>query len=671
MTILVPINPALPLYPDNVDIIDQNFENIPNILQFKTNIVVSTDENWDYNCDWTSDQVELQQAIDYVNSQWWWDIFIKKWTYNIAGSILLNWCNNINILWEKWTILKQTSWSSNIWTFIIWQWSSKIKISWLEFDNQLNTWYENMHIMRIREANNIIIENNIFKNALRFATENWNDGIYINVSWTYPAGYGWIENITIQNNKFYNISRQWVSVIRGNNIKISWNYFNVRRSWVDVEPNSANDHIWNIMITNNIVDWVSSLVGVYSVTTSSFVTSAFSWNGAWLELVVNELYTIWKSIIIADNTLNWNNNSAQAIKCVFMENASITWNTINNFWKSWGYCCNFSAITSWIFSWNSIFNFRWVWVFSYLDQNISISNNTLWDWDQAFFFQNAIISNNSILNIWNATTSIFKIEWWDRCKIIWNTIKITNRTILSVFDFARWTTLRPSLFIDNLSVDVTNTWVINKLMVHTTNQWSEFIMKNSKIKCTETSNSEFLYFNYPNQNSISYQSLILQNNNFINCSWRIWGQKLKEFIVTWNTFYNSWDNTTPWYCLHVSEVDSMLVANNRFMDERSTKWTYFIWVFWNFLTSGKQNRLIQWNIFYWITNAINAPANVRLESNLNWDNEIITVSPVIYTWTTAPSTTPIKVWNIYINTTTKDVYVSAWTASSSDWIKTN
>lgn len=670
MTILVPINPALPLYPDNVDIIDQNFENIPNILQFKINIVVSTDENWDYNCDWTSDQVEIQQAIDYVNSQWWWDIFIKKWTYIFTDRITFDNHHNLNIYAEKWVIFKQNTW--DLWSTIAFQWgSSFIRINWIEFDNQQNTAFENWHILRIRESNNIIIENCIFRNCLKFATENWNDAIYINTSWTYPAGYGWIENITIQNNRFYDISRQWVSVIRGNNIKISWNYFNVRRSWVDVEPNSANDHIWNIMITNNIVDWVRPLVGVYSVTTSSFVTSAFSWNGAWLELVISELFTIWKSIVIADNTLNWNSNAWQAIKCSFMEAATITWNTINNFWKTGWYCCIFSAISSGSFSNNSIYNFRGVWVRSYLDENIVIWNNTLRDWDQAFYFDNALISNNSITNVWNWTNLVFKCDVWNKNKLIWNTVKITNRTVAWIVDFARWATLRPSIFIDNLNVEVSWTGILTKFIEHAVNQGSEFIMKNSTIKSVEISNVPFLYFSYPNQAAQSYQTLILQNNNFINCSWRIWGQKLKEFIVTWNTFYNSWDNTTPWYCLHVSEVDSMLVANNRFTDERSTKWIYFIWVFWNFLTSGKQNRLIQWNIFYWITNAINAPANVRLESNLNWDNEIITVSPVIYTWTTAPSTTPIKVWNIYINTTTKDVYVSAWTASSSDWIKTN
>lgn len=44
-----------------------------------------------------------------------------------------------------------------------------------------------------------------------------------------------------------------------------------------------------------------------------------------------------------------------------------------------------------------------------------------------------------------------------------------------------------------------------------------------------------------------------------------------------------------------------------------------------------------------------------------------TVVPLVYTGTTAPSSTPTAIGSIYVNTVTHDIYIASGTSSSADW----
>lgn len=55
---------------------------------------------------------------------------------------------------------------------------------------------------------------------------------------------------------------------------------------------------------------------------------------------------------------------------------------------------------------------------------------------------------------------------------------------------------------------------------------------------------------------------------------------------------------------------------------------------------------------------------------LNWFNNIyrlLGLAPTIYTGILAPTTTPSKIGDTFINTATSKVYVSTGTNSSADW----
>jgi hypothetical protein len=52
-------------------------------------------------------------------------------------------------------------------------------------------------------------------------------------------------------------------------------------------------------------------------------------------------------------------------------------------------------------------------------------------------------------------------------------------------------------------------------------------------------------------------------------------------------------------------------------------------------------------------------------------SETISFTPTINTGTSAPSTTPKKTGDIFVDTTNGNIYISKGTTNSSDWVKVN
>lgn len=67
---------------------------------------------------------------------------------------------------------------------------------------------------------------------------------------------------------------------------------------------------------------------------------------------------------------------------------------------------------------------------------------------------------------------------------------------------------------------------------------------------------------------------------------------------------------------------------------------------------------------YWYSNKrINAKTQIY---NYEETQESI-LSKIVSNWTSAPSSTPSYLWQIYIKTDTAKVYISTGTTNSSDW----
>jgi len=65
------------------------------------------------------------------------------------------------------------------------------------------------------------------------------------------------------------------------------------------------------------------------------------------------------------------------------------------------------------------------------------------------------------------------------------------------------------------------------------------------------------------------------------------------------------------------------------------------------------------------------PERTAINTNARIVTPEVSCSPTISTGTTAPSSTPTKIGNIYINTTASDIYISKGTSNSSDWLQVN
>lgn len=72
---------------------------------------------------------------------------------------------------------------------------------------------------------------------------------------------------------------------------------------------------------------------------------------------------------------------------------------------------------------------------------------------------------------------------------------------------------------------------------------------------------------------------------------------------------------------------------------------------------------------FYMLNAIGDTIPVRILSSQTVDGD--SVYPNISSGTTAPSSTPAKIGNMYIDTSAKKLYIATGTSSSSDWTITN
>lgn len=202
------------------------------------------------------DLQHIKNAIAHLHSKGGGTLFFPKGNYMYSDSIELLGVKNIHLIGDN-AILKPSS--SFIHPFLISENESKeisenILLQGLTFDYVNNEELQNAHGVFISNSNNVTVRDCVFKNISWGVDNNGNDGIYIRGQNTNEiAGY-YVSNVLIDNCKFYNISRQSVSIIQGEKITIQNCYMNQRRSGVDIEPNRPDEWVRDINVLNNYID---------------------------------------------------------------------------------------------------------------------------------------------------------------------------------------------------------------------------------------------------------------------------------------------------------------------------------------------------------------------------------------------------------------------------------
>ncbi len=117
-----------------------------------------------------------------------------------------------------------------------------------------SVWSEQRHAIRIRDASNVKILYPIMMNLI-------GDGIYISHAAGAVAPYTGSTDVEVAHGSFLgtNLNRNGVSVVCGRGIKIHHNYFYrmataAMPGAIDLEPNDANDFLYDISVDHNLID---------------------------------------------------------------------------------------------------------------------------------------------------------------------------------------------------------------------------------------------------------------------------------------------------------------------------------------------------------------------------------------------------------------------------------
>lgn len=228
------------LISDSADSFNRKKAGISAVRWWNT-VTVWTTWSWaDYICDWVADEVQIQEAITYLNTLWGWTIRFLSWTYVIWSITMVD---HIHMVWDS-TVIIQAKASLDSYMFDLFDVTDSVSFVWITFDgNSSNQTYSTaVDIIWRRTTStptkrNIRVENCVFKNVTYFAinADNRKYNCYI-------------INNDIQETMYTGIrihSNEWTQVM-GNTINCEWALF------CGIFVDSRNNHISNNTIT---VDW--------------------------------------------------------------------------------------------------------------------------------------------------------------------------------------------------------------------------------------------------------------------------------------------------------------------------------------------------------------------------------------------------------------------------------
>jgi len=542
--------------------------------EFAATVVVGRSGAVDYLCDGTADNVQIQAAIDYVGGIGGGSVHIREGTYLFSSKVTITGLSNIEIIGQKGsTIIKQDA-NITYGSFEIKGDSSNITIKGIIFDNANNTATSNAHCVVIGESEHVFISECVFKNVKYYVGENGSDGIYINARGTSPPSGTLIYDVTVQNCKFLDISRNGVSVIRGERIRVINNYFCVRRSGFDGETNNTDEKIESVIVNNNYFDGVRELEGVEESGTPE--TKAFSGNGASIEFNIVDANLSCDNVVINSNVCVGNGTNGNGLIVKKSLNVNISNNVWNNFKGASGreYSVSFGNVKG-IFTNNTIENYgSYNGIQSYSDSEFQISDCLIKEGDgHGIDAQGVSIKDCTFIDCGDSTNIVIINDdtntslYIDGC-----TFAVDDKTnIAGVFDFFTSSDFNISAIINNISVVGS---AYKSLIKGNANRGVKLVIKNSHFEDCGTLTDNFIHFySYTGLDSI----LVLENNIFKDVLGDISARACKHIKINNNMFIDCGKEDQNYILAY--ECGDVQFQNNYLRDTRSSaKPLYFIQV---------------------------------------------------------------------------------------------
>lgn len=397
--------------------INDNFTELDTNKQWK--IYVTVWPTGDYVTDWTADNIQIQEAIDAVNTAGGGIVFINEWTYNLTNWLILK--DNVCIDWVFWwTIIKASS-GMTWWLILQWAWlpvnNWSIRNITFDWNSQFNC-----SGIQIYRFNNLYIDTIVVKNI------NWVWGIRL---WEYTATptvdvstWLFFSNSIIDN--VYNTTVEWMLTTNVENAKITNNIFKNcdlnNASTVSFFLGSKNFIISNNQFENSLDDF-----GIVDITWSENVN--ITWN------IITHKWTNWSNWIIIRNCKNtnihWNQilANSNAWYWIYMIDWSWTIDWYTNPFPDSDWICIDDNIIQWFYY--SILAFDDDGSKNNAKKNLSIKNNLIrWFNFSAISVLTLKGNMDSIIITWN---NIQSLSSWDHLliRLIWTASYSITKSIIS------------------------------------------------------------------------------------------------------------------------------------------------------------------------------------------------------------------------------------------------
>lgn len=342
----------------------------------KAFVTVWPSDNYDYVTDWTADDVQLQAALDAINTAWWWTVcfvwelilsadvsvysnttlrgvwigksVLKRKDSNSTWQLDLSWVNNVKLIDFEYNGNKENqtvgiSWididsnCSNIlcdslYVHHCWESTDATQAMWLDFGST-----DNIRVVNCRLTNNahyganfyecdfVIFANNISRDNVRHGVGSaWSN--YMTV-WNNILEDNWDQWVRFRNNSFLTITNN----IIGRSSEQSSQVYGIQiKSW---------DTWWDLLadrtvIANNVIYWAKSTTndsrGIY---VQSWGTKNIEIKNNTIEWCDYGVYMTWGSYIdILGN--KFTDSRQRDIYDIFGANVRIQNNYFNNFYKT-------------------------------------------------------------------------------------------------------------------------------------------------------------------------------------------------------------------------------------------------------------------------------------------------------------------------------------------------
>ena len=454
--------------------------------------VVVWDTNADYITDWTDDNIQIQQAIDYINSIWWGTIYIKPWIYYITTWLILK--PNVTIIWDKWAV--ELKGATGVWWGIIYQ----------------GSWYP---VTNCTIKNIIINANNIYNVSwiqiylfdwliLEWITIKNVNGVWGIMVWTYTdwASFNFIMDSCILD-YIHDTTLEWFLITNTENFELKDNTF---KNCDLINASTISIFLWNSnwTLTNNYFENSVDDFCLVDMTWSQDIIFSnnhlkHKWTNWWSWVIIRNCKNInidtndfksnnngwyWVHLLDWNSTIDWHTNPFPNSENIKVDNNIIDW---------FYYSCLVQSNDSWAstnnwrndlsFQNNTCSNYNYAWFcISYLTRDV-YSNNISWNtfipksswahkwilivWNSPYKLNKSNINNNIVRCI-SGNSDCIDLTYCDTINVHWNmltpnwtgvAIKQTNCTAIDIW----------------VQTDITgNAWTATALQTARTINWVSF-----------------------------------------------------------------------------------------------------------------------------------------------------------------------------------------------------